>query len=115
MPSSEVALSMVSSQLQNEAQFSSSTLVESDVLIDPPMLKIDDHSSAKKQKIFDAEKIIMGEELSDVETNYAQNLLKEKHPNVSGLCTILYKERDCGQCSDCTLLNKTPTDNCFYH
>ena len=94
--------------MQSEAQFSSSTPVDSDVPIDPPMLKIDDHLSdpsvditescsvddeppAKKQKIFDAEKIIMGEELSDVEINYAQRLLKEKHPNVSGLRTTLYK------------------------
>ena len=107
-PSSEVVASMVSSQLQSEAQFSSSTPIDSDVPIDPPMLKIDDHLSdpsvditescsvddeppAKKHKIFDAEKIIMGEELSDVEINYAQRLLKEKHPNVSGLRTTLYK------------------------
>ena len=107
-PSSEVVVSMVSSQLQSEAQFSSSTPIDSDVPIDPPMLKIDDHLSdpsvditescgvddeppAKKHKIFDAEKIIMREELSDVEINYAQRLLKEKHPNVSGLRTTLYK------------------------
>ena len=37
-PSSEVVASMVSSHLQSEAQFSSSTLAGSDVLIDPPML-----------------------------------------------------------------------------
>ena len=65
------------------------TLIDSDVPIDPLMLKIDDHLSdpyvditesynvdneppVKKQKIFDAEKIIMGEELLDVEINYAQ-------------------------------------------
>ena len=108
MPSSEVIVSMVSSQLQSKAQFSSSTPVDSDVPFDPPMLKIDDHLSdssvditescsvdykppAKKQKIFDSEKIIMGEELSDVEINYAQQLLKEKHPNINGLRTTLYK------------------------
>ena len=67
------------------------------------MLKIDDHLSdlsvdiiescsvdkppAKKQKIFDAEKIFMGEELSDIEINYAQCLLKEKHPKINGLRT----------------------------
>ena len=99
---------MVINQLQSEVQFSSSTPVDSDVPIDPLMLKIDDHlsdpyvditescsvdnkASAKKQKIFDPEKIIMGEELSDVEINYAQQLLKKKHPNVSGFPTTLYK------------------------
>jgi len=46
---------------------------------------------AKKQKTFDAEKIIIGEELSDAEINYAQRLLKEKHPKVNGLRTTLYK------------------------
>ena len=42
---SKVVASVVSSQLKSEAQFSSSTLVDSDVLIDPVMLKIDDHLS----------------------------------------------------------------------
>ena len=58
-------------------QFSSYTPVDNDVPIDPLMLKIDDHlldpyvditescivdnePPAKKQRIFDAEKIIMG-------------------------------------------------------
>ena len=107
MSSSKVVASVVSSQLQSEMQFSSSTPIDSDVLIDSLMLKIDDHLSnpyvgitescsvdnetpAKKQKIFDAEKIIMREELSDVEISYAQWLLKEKHPNVRGLRTTLY-------------------------
>ena len=44
-PSSEVVASMVSSQLQSEAQFSSSTPVDSDVPIDPLMLKIVKHLS----------------------------------------------------------------------
>jgi len=38
---------------------------------------------AKRQRIFDDEKIIMGEELSDAEIIYAQRLLKEKHPKVN--------------------------------
>ena len=89
MSSSKVVASVVSSQLQSEVQFSCSTPVDSDVLIDPLMLKIDNHLSnpyvditkscsvdneppAKKLKILDAEKIIMREELSDVEISYAQ-------------------------------------------
>ena len=52
---------------------------------------VDDEPPTKKRKIFDAEKIIIGEELSDIEINYAQRLLKEKHPNVGGLRTTLYK------------------------
>ena len=105
-PSSEVVVPMVSNQ--SEDQSSSSTPVDSDVPIDSPapMLKIEDRLSdlsvditescsvdeppAKKQKIFDAEKIIMGEEFSDIEINYAQRLLKEKHPKINGLCTTLY-------------------------
>ena len=42
--SSEVVASVVSTQLQSEAQFSSSTLVVSAVSFEPLMLKIDDHS-----------------------------------------------------------------------
>lgn len=37
------------------------------------------------------EKIIMEDELSDGEINYAQRLLKMKHPGVSGLQLTLYK------------------------
>ena len=44
-----------------------------------------DSPSAKKQKTFDMEKIIMEDELSDGEINYAQRLLKMKHPGVGGL------------------------------
>ena len=82
MPSSEVVASMVSNQ--SEDQSSSSTPIDSDVPIDSPapILKIDDCLSdlsvditescsvdeppAKKQKIFDAKKIIMGEESSQI-------------------------------------------------
>ena len=32
----------------------------------------------------------MGEELSDIEINYTQRLLKEKHPKINGLRTTLY-------------------------
>ena len=82
---------MVSSQLQSKVQLSSSTLIDSDVPIYPMMLKIDDHlldpyiditencrvdnKPPGKSKIFDAEKIIMGEELLNVEISYAQQLL----------------------------------------
>ena len=46
---------------------------------------------AKKQKTFDTETIIMGNELSDGEINYAQRLLKIKHPRIDGLRLTLYK------------------------
>ena len=46
---------------------------------------------AKKQKTFDTETIIMGNELSDGEINYAQRLLKIKHPRIGGLRLTLYK------------------------
>ena len=48
---------------------------------------------SKKQKLFDAENIIMGVELTDAEINYGQRLLKEKHPKVNGLRTTLYQCR----------------------
>ena len=50
-----------------------------------------DSPPAKKQKCFDVEKVIMGEELTDFEINYAQRLLKVKHPRVNGLRTTLYQ------------------------
>lgn len=106
MPSS-AAVSAPTPVVSNliEAQSSSSAPSHSDVPIDaPPMIKIEDDSSdlsvdigavdeppPKRHKVFDAEKIIMGEELSDIEINYAQQLLKEKHPKVNGLRTTLYK------------------------
>lgn len=52
-----------------------------------------DSLPAKKQKTFDIEKIIMGDELSDGEINYAQWLLKMKHPKVGGLRLTLYNEK----------------------
>ena len=48
---------------------------------------------SKKQKLFDAENIIMGVELTDAEINYGQRLLKEKHPKVNGPRTTLYQCR----------------------
>jgi len=60
-------------------------------------------------------KIIIGEELSDAESNYAWQLLKEKHPKVNWLRTVLYKGKlaEIEKCSDCTLPNKT--HNCYYY
>ena len=46
---------------------------------------------SKKQKLFDAENIIMGVELTDAEINYGQRLLKEKYPKINGLHTTLYQ------------------------
>ena len=89
-----MAKSVVDRQLLIEAQ-PSSTPINGEFSIDSPCLDItasvDDEPPTKKRKIFDAEKIIIGEELSDIEINYAQRLLKDKHPNVGGLRTTLYK------------------------
>ena len=81
--SNEVVAVMVDRQLQSEAQ-SSSTPINGDISIDSPCLDI-------TASVDDAEKIIIREEFSDIEINYAQRLLKDKHPNVGSLRTTLYK------------------------
>jgi len=48
---------------------------------------------AKKAKIIDVERIIMGEEFPDVEINFAKQLLKNQFPKVTGLTCILYQEK----------------------
>ena len=70
-------------QFHSEAQLSF-THANSDVPSDSPVFKhlsdpctditasVDNEPPTKKHKIFDAEKIIIGEELSDIEINYAQ-------------------------------------------
>ena len=53
----------------------------------------DVESPAKKKKVNDYERIIMGEELSDIEINYAQQLLKMQHPKFSGFHSTLLQGR----------------------
>jgi len=43
----------------------------------------------KKQKEFDEERIVMGEELTDIEVNFAQQLLKQQFNHINGLCSTL--------------------------
>ena len=51
--------------------------------IEPPQQR-------RKLSDADVERIIMGQELTDVHINTAQHLLKEQFPNLSGLqCTLL--------------------------
>ena len=47
----------------------------------------------KKQKQFDAERIIMGHELTDVEINLAQQLLKAQFDKLNGLQSTLLQEK----------------------
>ena len=47
----------------------------------------------KRAKHFDAERIIMGEELTDLEINFAQQLLKEQFKHINGLHSTLLQEK----------------------
>ena len=68
---------------------------DSDPFIDLTELAQDTDQSppSKKQKIFSEEQIIMGQELSDIEINLAQELLKTQHPGLNGLRSTLFQER----------------------
>ena len=46
---------------------------------------LENESPMKKAKLFDAEEIIMGQELTDNEINLAQQLLKVQFPTLKGL------------------------------
>ena len=60
-------------------------LIEPESDTEPPV--------AKKAKVIDVERIIMGQQLSDVEINFAQQLLKEQFPKINGLICTLYQEK----------------------
>ena len=47
----------------------------------------------KRTKYIDTERIIMDEELSDLEINFAQQLLKEQFPKLNGLVPTLYQDK----------------------
>ena len=75
---------------------------------------------ATKQKTFDTEKITMEDELSDGEINYAQWLLKMKHPKVGELQLTLYKGGKFQEIESNVQIvhcptNQTPLDNCNYY
>ena len=79
----------------SESNASSSQYPEKSVTVDGSETCItasDIEPAQKKRKLSDSyvEKVIMGEELTDVHINIAQNLLKKQFPNLSGLqCTLL--------------------------
>ena len=50
----------------------------------------------KRTKCFDAEPIIMGEQLTDVEINFAQHLLKSQFKHVNGLHSTLQQDKKLG-------------------
>jgi len=47
----------------------------------------------KRTKLVDSERIIMGEELTDLEINLAQQLLKKQFPNLNGFTSTLLQVR----------------------
>ena len=47
----------------------------------------------KRQRLFDAEHIIMGNRLTDLEINLAQQLLKSQFDNLNGLQSTLLQEK----------------------
>ena len=55
--------------------------------------QVDQSPPKKKQKSFCEEEIIMGQELSDLEINLAQELLRIQYPKLNGLQSTLFQER----------------------
>ena len=66
----------------------------SPVIIPEDIAEEDGQSPQKKRaKSTDVQKIIMGEELCDIEINFAQQLLKAQFANLNGLTSTLYQEK----------------------
>ena len=63
---------------------SNALVIADEVVCSPPR---------KKKKDFDEEQIIMGEELTDVEINFAQQLLKQQFKHINGFCSTLLQEK----------------------
>ena len=47
----------------------------------------------KRVKCMDLERILMGEELCDIEINFSQNLLKAQFKELNGLTSTSYQEK----------------------
>ena len=77
-------------------------LIEPESDTEPPV--------AKKTKVIDVERIIMGQQLSDVEINFAQQLLKEQFSKINGLICTLYQEKKIAL-SEISVQNKLYTDH----
>ena len=66
----------------------------SPVIVPGDKAKEDGRSPQKKRaKCIDVERIIMGEELCDIEINFTQQLLKAQFTKLNGLTSTLYQER----------------------
>ena len=52
-----------------------------------------DEPPKKKAKIINFEGVVMGEQLTDAEINFAQSLLKKQFPKLNGLASTLYQEK----------------------
>ena len=79
---------VVSEQMSNNCAENDTTEVTIDVT-----KTIENSPPKKKQKQFDAECIIMGHELSDVEINLAQRFLKAQFKKLNGLQSTLLQEK----------------------
>ena len=80
----------------DDAKPRNSVLAASDVM---PMKEVIDTeeitcSPAKKKTKLDTERIIMGEELTNLEINFAQQLLKAQFHYINGLQSTLLQEKD---------------------
>ena len=73
---------------------------------------------AKKQRIDDFERIVMGEELSDIEINHAQQLFKVCHPKFSEFHSTLLQGRVKGSVNNIQIVHcskrPTTTVNCKF-
>ena len=88
----KIKASVLEDSTLSEGKASSPQYLEDSVVEDGLQAASDIESPQKRQKLSDAdvERIIMGEELTDVHINTAQHLLKEQFPNLNGLqCTLL--------------------------
>ena len=65
----------------------------------------------KKAKIINFEGIIMGEQLTDVEINFAQSLLKKQFPKLNGFTSTLYQEKKI-ELSEASVQNKLQIIHC---
>ena len=88
----KIKASVLKDSTLSEAKASSPQYLEDSVAVNELQAASDVEPPQKRRKLNDAdvERIIMGEELTDVHINTAQHLLKEQFPNLSGLqCTLL--------------------------
>ena len=106
---SEVPISVNSPVIVNTAAEITSTgnenvhlLVKQDETSRSPLISLADQDEEelevrspqkKRAKCVDVERIIMGEELCDIEINFAQQLLKAQFTKLNGFVSTLYQEK----------------------